>query len=85
MKKRIGPVLSVSHFKATCLEVLERVRRTGRSVVITKRGAPLAEVVPPSTAATGADWMGSLRGTAHIVGDIIEPVVAREEWDVERT
>ena len=73
--------LSVSHFKATCLEVLERVRRTGRSVVITKRGTPIAEVVPPSSATVGGDWLGSLRGTARITGDIVAPAGAASDWE----
>ena len=85
MSKRVGAAISVSRFKATCLEVLERVRRTGRSVVITKRGAPLAEVVPPSTATIGKEWLGSLRGSATITGDIVAPAAAAEDWDALRT
>jgi len=84
MSRRTGTAISVSHFKATCLEVLERVRRTGRSVVITKRGAPLAEVIPPSTATIGTDWLGSLRGSAIITGDIVAPTAAVEDWDALR-
>jgi prevent-host-death family protein len=84
MKKPTGTVLSVSHFKATCLEVLERVRRTGRSVVITKRGKPLAEVVPLSTGTMGGDWLGSLRGSAQIAGDLVAPAGVVEDWDALR-
>lgn len=84
MKKVASTVLSVSHFKATCLEVLERVRRTGRSVVITKRGTPLAEVIPPTTATIGSDWLGALRDTARITGAIVAPVSAAEDWDALR-
>ena len=84
VKKRVSSALSVSHFKATCLEVLERVRRTGRSVLITKRGAPLAEVVPPSTATVGSDWIGSLRGSATIAGDLVAPAGAAKDWDAFR-
>jgi len=40
----------VSKFKATCLARLERVRRTGRPLLITKRGVPIAQVVPPPPA-----------------------------------
>lgn len=39
--------MSVSQFKATCLAVLERVRRTGEPLVITKHGIPIAQIVPP--------------------------------------
>lgn len=76
--------LSVSEFKATCLEVLERVRRTRRSVVITKRGTPIAEVIPPSTATLGRDWLGAMRGTARIKADIVAPVGPAGDWEALR-
>ncbi|MBS0325521.1 MAG: type II toxin-antitoxin system Phd/YefM family antitoxin, partial [Proteobacteria bacterium] len=40
-------VIPVSRFKATCLAVVQRVQRTGRSILITRYGKPVAEVVPP--------------------------------------
>jgi prevent-host-death family protein len=75
--------IPISEFKATCLAVLERVRRTGRSVIITKRGEPIAEVVPPSPAA-GRRWLGSMRERGRIVGDIVAPAVAEAEWEALR-
>lgn len=81
MTRHAEPPLSVSDFKATCLEVLERVRRTGRSVVITKRGEPIAEVVPTSSATAGTDWLGSLSASAHITGDIVSPAGDAEDWE----
>lgn len=77
-------IISVSEFKATCLAVLERVRRTGRPVLITKRGEPLAEVLPPSPATIGAAWLGSMRGTARITGDLVRPASEPDEWDALR-
>ena len=74
--------ISISEFKATCLAVLERVRRTGRPVLVTRRGEPIAEVSPPSLSPASADWLGSMQGTATIVGDIVEPAVAPGEWEV---
>ena len=76
--------MPVSHFKATCLAVLERVRRTGRPVRITKRGELLAEVVPPSAAALGTDWIGALVDTARITGDIVGPAVEPGTWESMR-
>ncbi len=75
------PTLAISEFKATCLAVLEEVRRTGTSVVVTKRGVPIAEIVPPSTAAAGGDWIGTMRGSATFADDLIAPVAAPGEWD----
>jgi prevent-host-death family protein len=73
--------MAISAFKATCLAVLERVRRTGTSIVITKRGVPVAEVNPPSPASAGEGWLGSMRGTATIADDLIAPASATREWD----
>jgi prevent-host-death family protein len=76
--------ISVSKFKATCLAVLEEVRRSGRSIVITKRGVPIAEVAPPSSGASGSSWMGSMAGTFEIVGDIVGTFVDPDDWDALR-
>ncbi len=73
--------MAISEFKATCLAVLERVRSTGRPLLITKRGKPIAEVIPPTLATSGAAWLGAMQGTARITGDIIAPVVANEDWE----
>jgi len=74
--------MAVSKFKATCLAVLERVRRTKRPVLITRFGKPVAEVVPPPPAPRPDDWLGSLAGTGRIVGDIIRPAADESDWEV---
>ena len=74
--------MSISEFKATCLAVLERVRRTGRPLLITRRGEPIAEVIPPSLATSGATWLGAMRGTARITGDLVEPAGSLGEWEI---
>ena len=76
--------IAISKFKATCLAVLEGVRRTGEPVLVTKRGKPVAEVVPPSAGRGGKRELGTMAGTARIVGDIISPVVDPEEWEALR-
>lgn len=76
--------LSVSEFKATCLAVLQRVKRTGRPVLITRFGEPVAEVVPPARAAPGADWLGCMRGRATIEGDVVGPAVETRAWQALR-
>jgi prevent-host-death family protein len=55
--------IAVSKFKATCLAVIEQVRKTRKPVRITRFGKPLAEVVPPSTPDRPQTWLGSLAGT----------------------
>ena len=75
--------MKISEFKATCLRVLEELARSGETLVITKRGRPLARVLPVSTGEHGS-WLGSMAGTAEAVGDLTEPVVNGEDWEVLR-
>lgn len=74
MKKRTIPA---GRFKAECLALLDRVAATGESMVVTKRGRPVAEVVPLRTRERR-----SLRGSVTVHGDIVAPILG--DWDVER-
>ena len=76
--------IAISKFKATCLSVLQKVKRTGRPVLVTRFGKPIASIVPPPTPTRRRDWLGSLAGTAIIVGDIISPALPEEDWEVLR-
>ncbi len=76
--------IAISKFKATCLAVLQKVKRTGRPVLVTRFGKPIASIVPPPTPVRRPDWLGSLAGTATIVGDIVSPALPEEEWEVLR-
>lgn len=71
-----------SEFKAKCLAILDEVERTGESVVILKRGRPVACLVPP---AVGEEKypQRSLKGTVEILGDILEPILPAEIWEAE--
>jgi prevent-host-death family protein len=76
--------VAISKFKAECLAILERVRRTGQPVLVTRFGQPVAEVVPPHSPARPAGWLGSFRSRGRIVGDIVAPAVAASEWEALR-
>jgi len=63
--------VSVSVFKATCLAALERVRTTGRPLLVTKRGVPIAQVLPPPEPEPEDTGYGVMRGTAEELGDLV--------------
>jgi prevent-host-death family protein len=69
--------LSVSEFKAKCLSVLQDVDKQKKRVIITKRGKPIAEVIPHES----EDKEVPLEDTVTFMGDIISPV-AEEDWEV---
>jgi prevent-host-death family protein len=65
-------------FKARCLKLIEAVRVRRLEVVITKRGRPVAKLVPLEEP-LGRPLFGYLKGSAKAIGDIISPV--GDEWE----
>jgi prevent-host-death family protein len=76
--------IAISEFKAKCLAVIERVRSTKKPIRITRFGKPVAEVVPPTAIEDRAAWIGSMKGTMRITGDIVSPATDEDEWEVLR-
>lgn len=74
--------MPAGEFKARCLSVMETVQKTKEAVIITKRGRPVAKLVPADEPED--DFLGSLEGKFKIVGDIESPVVSPDEWKVLR-
>jgi prevent-host-death family protein len=62
--------LSVSEFKAKCLSVLQDVQKQKKRIIITKRGKPIAEVIPYKS----EEKEIPLEDTVVYMGDIISPV-----------
>lgn len=73
--------MAISKFKATCLAVLERVRTTGKPVQVTRFGEPVADIVPPSPPPRPEGWIGSMRETGRITGDIVGPTGDEADWE----
>lgn len=76
--------IAISKFKATCLAVLERVRKTGKPILVTRFGEPVAEVAPPSVREKPERELGSMRGSIKIIGDIVSPAGDEDDWEVLR-
>ncbi len=73
--------IAIAEFKAKCLAILERVRKTGEAVLVTRRGTPVAQVVPPPPAAPpSCSTFGAMKGTAREIGDALEPLPP-EDWE----
>jgi prevent-host-death family protein len=69
--------IAATKFKATCLAVVEDVRKTRRPVRITRFGKPVAEIVPVEPEKPKS-WLGCMAGTMEIVGDIVGPIYSLE-------
>lgn len=71
--------MGAAEFKAKCLRVMDRVRDTRVPVVVTKKGVPVASLVPIDRPRQ-KNVFGSLKGKFRIHGDIVGPVVPAQEW-----
>jgi prevent-host-death family protein len=74
--------MPAGEFKARCLSVMESVRKTKEPVLITKRGRPVAKLVPADVAPQ--DFLGRLEGVVRILGDVESPIEPAEAWDALR-
>jgi prevent-host-death family protein len=63
-------------FKSRCLKLLDEVAAKRHTLVVTKRGRPVAQVSPVPQQ---GGFVGSMPGSVEIHGDIISPVDA--EWE----
>jgi prevent-host-death family protein len=76
--------VAISEFKAKCLALIEQVRLTRKPILITRFGKPIAEVVPTSAVIDRAAWIGSMKDSIEILGDIISPAIDEDEWEMNR-
>jgi prevent-host-death family protein len=66
--------IAAGEFRAKCLHLLDEVQQTGKEVIVTKRGRPVARLVPVLV-------FGRMKGTGRIVGDIIGPT--GQKWEAD--
>lgn len=69
--------VAAGEFKAKCLSLLDDVALTGKELIVTKRGKPVAKLVPV-TKTEGASLLESIVWE----GDIISPI--GEGWDAAK-
>ena len=71
--------ISAGEFKATCLKIMDQVKEQHVEYVITKRGKPVAKLVPMEE--EGSHVFGCMKDTLTIRGDIVTSM--HEKWDAE--
>ena len=71
--------IPASQFKAQCLALLDEVAETRQPLVVTKRGKPVAKLVPYEE--KPKDIFGYAKGSVVIHGDIVGPT--GEVWDAD--
>jgi prevent-host-death family protein len=66
-------------FKVHCLAVMDEVQSKREAVIITKRGKPVAKLVPVDKKEKD-DIFGFFKGKIKVTGDIVAPALTPEEW-----
>jgi prevent-host-death family protein len=69
--------IAAGEFKAKCLKLLDQVAAERKTLIITKHGKPVAQIVPMP--AKQRNIVGAMKGSVTILGDIISPLDV--EWD----
>jgi len=71
--------IPLSHFQKNLHAIIETVVRPDKPVLIMDEGKSLVKIVPvPSSEQS---WLGCMKGTGEIIGDIISPVEDLEVWE----
>jgi prevent-host-death family protein len=73
--------IAAAEFKATCLQLMDRVRETRAEYVVTKHGRPVAKLVP-YVEPERKRLFGSMKGTVLKYVRPLDPL--DEEWDINR-
>jgi len=71
--------IAAGEFKTHCLQIMDQVHAQHRSFVITKRGKPVAKLVPIEEETK--PLFGSLKGRLRINGDLVAPT--GESWHAD--
>jgi prevent-host-death family protein len=72
--------IPATEFKARCLELMDRVAERQETYVITKRGKPIAKLIPLARSPKDSIF-GWLRAYGSITGDIVSPVISPQRWE----
>ncbi len=70
--------MAAGEFKVHCLAVMDEVQSKREAVIITKRGKPVAKLVPVGEEKD--DIYGFLKGKGKVLGDVVSPILTPEEW-----
>ncbi len=71
-------MVQAGKFKAECLKIMDEVQKTKRSIIITKHNRPVVKLTPIEED-KNKSLFGKMKGSAHIKGDLIQPI--GEDWD----
>jgi prevent-host-death family protein len=75
--------INAADFRANCFKILDEVKLTHKEVVITKRGEPIAKLVHIGQPKEKDPLLGAMEGLVETIGDLTEPVIDNEAWELD--
>ena len=75
--------IPITKFKTSCLSALQKVKKTGQPLLITKSGQPVAMVTTPPGKAHSGEAFGCMKNAIKIQGDILSPF-SKKGWEALR-
>lgn len=79
----MGKMIGAAEFKANCLRILDEVEQNGEPVTVTKRGKPVAQIIPAKKAER-RPLFGALKGTVLKYERPFDPACDPVEWNAVR-
>ncbi len=75
--------INAAKFRTNCFKILDQVKVTHKEVVITKRGKPIAKLVYFARQNEKDPLLGSMEGLVETIGDLTEPVIDSDAWELD--
>jgi antitoxin (DNA-binding transcriptional repressor) of toxin-antitoxin stability system len=73
--------IQLKNFQKNIYSIINSVINSHKSIIISDKGKFLVKIVPLSTPEEKS-WLGCMRGTGRITGDIISPAEDTDNWKV---
>jgi prevent-host-death family protein len=74
-------LIGSAEFKASCLKIIDRINKDRQAVTITRRGKPVARLLPLHPTAEGESIIGAMKGSVLRFDDPFMPAVETSDWN----
>ena len=72
--------IQLSQLQCNVRAIIAAVKRSDKSVLISDKGKLLVKIVPVSS--SGQSWLGCMKDTGKIIGDVVSSAENTEVWEV---
>jgi prevent-host-death family protein len=76
--------VSTVDFRRDLFKLLDKVSKTRKEIIITKRGKPIAKIIHINDQDKSKDpLLGALKGHGKTLSDLTQPVIDTADWEVD--